>query len=389
MAALLIVSTGLVGALPLGAQAIDPEALESLYSLDFEPAERKFRELTVEDPVNPTYWNLLASSIWLKIVYEQEKLGLDSYTGSRLGGSESTDIVNPEREAQVRGAVQRAIAAGEAILEENPEDLEALYALGVANGTLASFEALAKRAYLKANSAARRAREYHLQVLRLDPSFNDARLAIGTYDYALGEIPGFLRFMLGFVGIRGGDTAGGIEQLEYAAELGDRASTNAKMVLVVVYNREKEYDKALEVLRDLHSSYPRNFLLELEQASVYERKEEWDAAIAVHEAVLSKVESGADGYDRLDAEPVLFKIGEANVHSYRNERAIPAFTRVISGREATDGLKARSHLWMGKIYDSAADRGTAIEHYSAILALDCEDELKDEARRYLRRPFGG
>ncbi len=387
--ALLVFSIGLAWPAPLRGQAVDPEALESLYSLDFEPAEQKFRELTLEDPANPTYWNLLASSIWLKIVYEQEKLGLDSYTGSRLGGSGSTDIVNPEREARVRDAIQRAIEASEAILREDPQDLEALYAIGVAYGTLASFEALAKRAYLKANSAAKRAREYHMEVLGLDPSFNDARLSIGTYDYALGEIPGFLRFVLGFIGIRGGDTEGGIEQLEYAAELGDRASTNAKMVLVVVYNREEEYDKALAVLKDLHSDYPRNFLLELEQASVYGLKEEWDAAIAVYETVLRKVEAGTDDYDRLDAEPVLFKIGEANVHSHRNDRAIPAFTRVISGSAATAGLKARSHLWMGKMYDSVGERDTALEHYNAILALDSDDDLKNEARRFLRRPFSG
>ena len=60
-----------------------------------------------------------------------------------------------------------------------------------------------------------------------------------------------------------------------------------------------------------------------------------------------------------------------------------------SGSAATAGLKARSHLWMGKMYDSVGERDTALEHYNAILALDSDDDLKNEARRFLRRPFSG
>ena len=67
---LLVVSFLLLDAGRAAGQTIDPKALEALYSLDFDVAEGKFLQLTEEDPTNPNYWNLLASSIWLKIVYE-------------------------------------------------------------------------------------------------------------------------------------------------------------------------------------------------------------------------------------------------------------------------------------------------------------------------------
>ena len=65
---LLVVSFLLVDAGRVAGQTIETVALEALYSLDFDVAEGKFLQLIEEDPTNPTYWNLLASSIWLKIV---------------------------------------------------------------------------------------------------------------------------------------------------------------------------------------------------------------------------------------------------------------------------------------------------------------------------------
>ena len=386
--AFLIVACGLINVAPANGQSVDvfSEALEALYSLDFDVAEQKFTELTEDDPTVPRYWNLLASSVWLKIVFEQEKLNLDSYMGNRLGGDGANDLVSSEREARLRTLIGRVIETAETILENNPNDIEALYALGVAHGMLASFEATVKRAYFAANSQAGKAREYHMRVLQIDASYNDARLTIGTYDYALGVLPGFVRFFLGLFGVRG-DKEGGIEQLEYAAELGERSRTNAKMVLVVVYNREKQYEKALAVLHDLHTQYPRNFLLETATASVYERTQAWEDAIEVYKSVLSKVRSGQDGYDRLDPEPLLFKIGEANVRRLELDQAIESFQTLLDGEDANDDIKGRAHLWMGKVLDLRQERTQALAEYEAVLALDCDEDLKDEARRYQRRSF--
>ncbi len=373
-------------------QTLESAAIEALYCLDFEVAEGKFLQLIEEDPTNPTYWNLLASSIWLKIVYQQEKMNLVGYTGS--GTPDSGDMVNAETVTRLHRTLARAVETGETILADHPDDIETLYALGVAHGTLAAFEATVRRAYLKANGEARKARDYHMRVLALDPSYNDARLTIGTYDYTLGVIPGFIRFLLGLIGIRGGDKQGGIEQLEYAAQLGRRASTNAKMVLVVIYKGEKEYDRALAVLNDLHARYPRNFLLELIQGSVYERKEEWGRASKVYGSVLAKIQTGQDDYDRLELDSVLFKVGEINVRGFETEglsleEAVDAFEKVVISDEAGDNLKGRSHLWMGKIFDSGNQRALALKQYNAVLVLDCADDLKRKARDYRRRPFKG
>ncbi len=394
LALFLVLSFGLVYAGPAQGQEVasqpdlvPPEVIEALYSLDFEVAEAKLQVLVDENPENPRLWNLLASSIWLKLLYEQEKLGLDRYMGNRLGGDGSNDRVDSETEARLREILDRAIEIAETRLEEDEDDIDALYAQGVAYGMLAAFEATVKRGYLAANSAAKKAREAHLRVLQLDPSYNDARLTIGTYDYIVGVIPGFLRFVLGVFGVRGGDKEGGIQELEYAARLGDRAQTNAKIVLVTVYNREREFEKSLAILQDLHARYPRNALLETNKASVYERLESWEEAIETYETVLTKVVTGEDDYDRLDPEPIVFKIGEVNVRRSDLDEALEAFSSLVDSENVD--VKGRAHLWIGKVYDAMQERGRAIAEYDMVLSLDCADNLMDEARQFKREPFRG
>ncbi len=380
-------SPALAGGLQFAASR-EAEARDALYSLDFDAAEAEFQALTAEEPDNPRYWNLLASSIWLRIVFEQEKMNLDAYSDSGSSRDDADDLVSPEREERLRGVLARAIAAAEAILEAEPEDREALYALGIAHGSLASFEATVKKAYLSANGAARVAREHHMRLLELDPSYNDARLTIGAYDYTVGALPLFLRALIGLVGIRG-DKEGGIEQLEYAAELGDRGAVNAKVVLVVVYNREEQYEKALALLEELHAAYPRNFLFELEQASVHRRMEDWDRAVAVYDSILAQIRSGGAGYDRLEPESVLYRKAEAHIHGMDNTAALETFRVLLDSPETTEPLEARARLWMGKIYDSDGQRTRAVAEYERVLALDAPDDVRDEAGRYVRRPFQG
>src|SRR5436190_15883968 len=191
----------------LPAAAADPKLIydqstDALYNLDFNTAQRGYETLTHDYPDNPDYWNALASSIWLHIMYDQEKLNMESFSGSSLGTKESRDAVNPADEKRLRDTVGIAIAKADAVLKKNPKDVRALYAKGISNATLASFEASAKRSYLSAGSKAKTARDLHQQVLALDPSFDDARMSIGAYNYVVGVIPGAIRLLLWPLGIR-------------------------------------------------------------------------------------------------------------------------------------------------------------------------------------------
>ena len=395
MRASLLVSIALVVLFPFvqsvlaaDAKQIYEEATNALYNLDFSTAEHTYETLTRDYPDNPDYWNAVASAIWVRITFNQQKLNIESFSGSSLGTKDSRDTVNPADEKRMRDVITIAIQKADAILKQNPNDVRALYAKGVSQGTLAAFEATVKRSYMSAHGKAKAAHDLHEQVLKLDPTFDDAQIGVGAYDYVVGVLPAFLRFVLSPFGVRSAGKEMGIQELEAVAARGKIASSDAKMILIVVYTREKRYEQALKLLEELHSKYPRNFPFELAQASVYRKMQKWDDAEQVYEQILAKIHAKKDGYERLRQARVLSALGTNDVDSHQVERAMDTIQQVISANDATVNEKGRAQLWLGKLFDSEKDRTKALEHYEALLALDCSPDLKAEAQRYKRHPFG-
>lgn len=374
--------------------ATDPKQLydqstDALYNLDFNTAQHGYEALTHDFPDDPDYWNALASSIWLKITFDQQKLNLESFSGkTTFGTKESKETLDPADEKRLRDTLSAAISRADAVLKKKPNDLHSLYEKGVADATLASFEGTVKRSYVSAIGDANAAKRLHQQVLKIDPNYDDARVSIGTYDYVVGVVPAVLRIGLGLFGINSSGKEAGIQQLEIAAAKGKNASTEARMVLSVIYSRERRYGDALRTMSELRERYPRNYLFELAEASTYNKMKRWDDAERTYDHVLSKVRSRQDGYDRIRVERVYYLVGMNDIQSERFEKAVEDLTVVTSGKNATPDEKAGSHIWIGKILDSKKDREHALQQYEAVLGLNCSDELRSEALKYKRRPFG-
>jgi tetratricopeptide (TPR) repeat protein len=366
------------------------QALDALYNLDFSTAEQAFNSLTHQDENNPEYWNGVASTIWLKILYGQQKLNMESFSGSSIGTRESQDTVDPVEEKKLRNTVDIAMTKAKSILAKNPNDVRALYSLGVSNATLASFEGTAKRAYWQAAQKTKEARKYHQQVLKLKPDFNDAFLSVGAYEYVVTVIPWGLRYTILLpLGLTDGDKEGGIKKLETVATKGERASTDAKMLLIVIYNREKRYDQALRVINELHEKYPRNFLFEMSKASIYGKMGNWNEAVAVYGQVLEKIRTKQNGYERLREERMYYEIAKGNIYRGKPEDSIAQFTRVVSSSNSTPDEKADSYIWLGKIFDSQRLHPKALEQYRAVLNLNCAPEYKQTAQDLIRKPYKG
>jgi tetratricopeptide (TPR) repeat protein len=361
-------------------------AFNALYNLDFSIAEHDFDSLIRQDENNPDYWSGLASTILTKILFQQQKFNTESFTEATIGGKDSKDAVDSLDEKKLRNAVETAIQKANAILNKNPNDVHALYSLGVANATLAGFEGLAHHSYIAAHSKANAARGYHQRVLKLDPNFVDAWLSIGIYDYGVGVIPRRWKFILGMFGISG-NKEDGIQDLENVAARGDRATTDAKLFLIVIYEREHRLEDALRTVNELHEKYPRNFQLEMSKANIYRKMKNWDQADQVYGNIIAKIQAKQDGYDRLREERVYYERGKSNVFGSKTNDAISAFNHVVSASKATANEKADSYVWLGRIFDSINDRTKAVEQYNAVLALNCDAEYKDAAQGYLRKPF--
>jgi len=328
--------------------------------------------------------------MWLKILYDQQKLNIESYSGSAtFGTKDSKDAVNANDERKLRETVATAMKKAQKILDKNSKDIRALYAMGIANATLASFEATAKRSYVAAYGRAKAARNLHQQVLKLDSSFDDARMSVGIFDYVVGVVPPWFRLSLGiFMGMNGDGKDAGIEKIQTAAAKGKQVSTDARMALAIIYSRERRYEDAVRLMDELHSKYPRNFLFEMSKASIYGKMKKWDLATEVYSQVLQKDLARANGYERLRVSRVYSELGRTQIETHHEEDALVTYAKVAAHPDATQNERADAHLWMGKVFDVKKDRPSALQHYDAVLHLDCDQSLKKEAEGLKKKPFG-
>src|SRR6185295_10425084 len=114
------------------AVAADPpplyqHGLEKLYNLYFDEAEADFTNLTKTYPDDPLYWNSLASTIWLKMLYGQQKLNIESFSlKDTFGTKESKDDVIAAEEKRMTDTIDIAIEKAEKLLKKNPKDTHAL-----------------------------------------------------------------------------------------------------------------------------------------------------------------------------------------------------------------------------------------------------------------------
>ena len=86
--------------------------------------------------------------------------------------------------------------------------------------------------------SARRAYDEHERVLALDPRRKDAGLILGTYRYLVSTLAAPTRLMAYLAGFGGGRERG-LALLEDAARYPSDAQTEAKLALLLLYNRER------------------------------------------------------------------------------------------------------------------------------------------------------
>jgi tetratricopeptide (TPR) repeat protein len=100
-----------------------------------------------------------------------------------------------------------------------------------------------------------------------------------------------------------------------------------------------------------------------------------------------KVESKKDGYERLAAHKVYYSLGTSSMERHQFDDAIDAFGHVSKSKDADPNEKANALLWIGKMHDTAGRRDEAIQQYDAILALNCDSDIKTQAQQYKKRPY--
>jgi predicted Zn-dependent protease len=124
------------------------------------------------------------------------------------------------------------------------------------------------KSYLAALRAGNRARKYSDELRAIDSQYVDAYLVAGVQEYVVGSLPWAVRALVAFGGIHGNKEKGRT-WVERVADDGDALQTEAKVLLALLYRRERRPLDAAKVLEELIAQFPRNYVLRLELASMY------------------------------------------------------------------------------------------------------------------------
>ena len=371
--------------------------IEALYNLDYDKAERDFKEIVKLYPTHPAGPQLLAARVWIKTLYESRRLQSSLYSSQSFYSS-GDDKVDPRIIAEFRNLTREAKRLAEVRLQQNPNDIEALDWLAAIQGLKASFEEAVERRHFAALKDADDAVDHHRQVLKLDPTIIDAGLTVGLYEYVVGSLPLPIKVLAGITGFRGSKKRG-LASIERVANEGKWSRDDAKTLLIVLYTREKRYPDALLHARNLSAKYPRNYLFRLEaadalvsQAEVERRHKNIEAAVkAEHEAFATFEELLHDRSVRDTVSRALdlvhFKYGEVLLTAGEGERAAKEFLASTRIEHAEPTLVTMAHLYAARAFDVAGKRDEALSQYKEVLTRPDIYAAHDEARKGLREPY--
>ncbi len=290
------------------APAVD-RGFDHFYNLEHDQAIADFQQLASAQPEDPYFQNYLALALLYRELYRGGALEGELFGESNRIFATGNFTPDAASVARLKLAYEKAIQICEARLNNNPQDQDALYNLGTAYATKASYLFVVERSWFSALRAGTHSRKPHQTLIEKNPDFEDGRLIPGIHDYVVGSLPAIIKVMA-YVGGFHGDREKGIREIERVAQRGNINRIDAQMLLTVVYRRERRYADARRTLDGLMARFPRNYILPLEVAGLYAQEGNKAAAISQYQAVLEKNKGGAAGFDRVPVARINKRIQE-------------------------------------------------------------------------------
>ena len=382
---IIVMLTATTAAANPASEALRARAAAEFYNLNIAEALALYREAISADPDDARAHLGLASATWTSITFSRGQLTVDNYLGGISRQNVKIAPPPPELASTFRAAINRAIELSRTRVTANPKSANAQFDLGSAIGLNASYIATVEGGMMGAFRAAREAFDAHEKVLTLDPTRRDAALTVGTYRYIVSALSMPLRWAAYVVGFGGGKEQG-LKLIEEAAAYDGENQGDARLALVLIYNREKRYDNALKHLAVLRERFPRNRLLWLEAGATALRAGRAGDA----EQMLT------DGLTRFadDTRPRMFS--EESMWFYKRGTARAVLGKTADAEQdlrkavSTEGrrwVRGRAHFELGKLALKSGDRTKAnIELRAAIefCQSDGDNAVAAEARRLVK-----
>ncbi|TFH01859.1 MAG: DUF3808 domain-containing protein, partial [Calditrichales bacterium] len=339
------------------------EGIDLATSLKYKEAAAKFDQLVALQPKNPMGY-FMRSAVYFWMFSENPK---NTTVGDKF-----------------RDLSYQAAEIAEARLEENENDLNAMFYLGGAYGSLGRYYAMTG-SYINAYWYGKKGVDYLEDIVEIDSTYYDAYLGLGIYHYLADVLPRFVK-VLSFIFGLDGNKEQGIRELHLAATRGVLTKNEATIFLGAIYTyREREYDKAVALFTRFLKKYPGNPGILLNLGRCYERMGECDLAVNAYSEILRN----KDSESRLPRGSVYYQLADVLYQMNQFEPALKNYIQVtISDTSATGQRRwifPRALLKAGLCYEIIGNLTMADSLYRRVDETDNKHAYNEARERLANR----
>jgi tetratricopeptide (TPR) repeat protein len=363
------------------------DAYAHFYNLDYDGALARFDEVIKAHPQDPMAYAYALEVTIFRELYHQDLLDTTYYAhDSFLTTQRKVDIPEATRQ-RIEWLLNQVQTLADQRLKANPRDKNALFARGFARGLHAAFITLADHSFVAAARQGLAARNDSEAVLKIDPEYADADMAIGIQQFAVASLPRMLRWVVGIAGV-GGNKERGLELLRNSAAKGVVTSVESRTTLSLFLRHDGRYQEALAVQHGLAAEFPHDYLFRLEEANLAKDSGNGPQAIAIYKQVLA--DARKPGYF-VDPRLQMAWFGLADTERGQNDvtDAAKHYLDAADQADSSDWLRKRAELNAGEMLDLLHDRGGAMAQYQKAAGAGGDQSQADLARKLMKTPYSG
>jgi tetratricopeptide (TPR) repeat protein len=360
---------------------------QHFYNLDYDGALKIFNQVAAERPQDPMAWDYVLTVTIFRELYHQDLLDTTYYAHNNFLTTKRQVDVAPATRNEIEGLTNKVIALCNGEISTDSNNKNAYFARGYARGMHAVFITLADHSFAAAARQGYQSRNDSEQVLKIDPGYADADMAIGIQQFAVASLPRWVRLVVGFMGV-GGNKQKGLAMLRESATRGVATNVESRTVLSLFLRHDGRYPEALQVERGLAEEFPHNFVFQLEVANLLKDEGQGLQAIAAYKLVLE--EARRPGYF-IDPRLQMAWFGMADTERGYNlvKDAAADYQKAAMQPGCSDWLRKRALLDAGEMLDLLHQRAESARMYQMVLGPGNDRSQDDAARRYRNAPFAG
>jgi len=228
-----------------------------MYDLNFEEAHKTFEQWEQEHPGDPMGPVSNAAAYLFAEFNRLNILHSEYFVDNGLFHHRPKVTPDPIVRRDFNQQLDKAEKLSYAILERMPDNADALFARVLTLGLRADYAALIERRDFDALKVIKNSRATAEKLLKIEPNYYDAYIAIGLENYLFSLKPAPLRWVLQAGGAET-DRDRGVEDLRLTAEKGLYLAPYARLLLAVAALRGKNVPRARDLLSSLAREFPDN-----------------------------------------------------------------------------------------------------------------------------------